>query len=233
MQNFWRVSKFLWRASVPELIRKSCTVEGLKVLIGRLLPHDVVYDSEYYDFEVEGPAVRSAEVITGSVVRDLKPLTVVDVGCGTGAILDAFKKRRCSVLGLEYSDVAIRYCRARGLEVTKFDIQKDTFDKKCDFDVALSMEVAEHLPQKSADRYVELLTSLSHWIVFTAAPPGQGGTFHLNEQPPSYWRAKFSVLGFECNEELVRRWRDEWRTSGSVMSWYHKNLMIFQRKGSA
>jgi hypothetical protein len=67
------------------------------------------------------------------------------------------------------------------------------------------MEVAEHLPARTADRYVKLLSSLSSILVFTAAPPGQGGrtaTDHINEQPPWYWMTKYKQLGFRHDEAL-------------------------------
>jgi hypothetical protein len=97
------------------------------------------------------------------------------------------------------------------------------------FDLAVSMEVAEHLPEMVADRYVDLLTRLSQVIVLTAAPPGQGGTAHLNEQPPSYWISKFQQRGFTHAEELSRRWRESWKAAGDVKHWYHHNLMIFRQ----
>jgi hypothetical protein len=90
------------------------------------------------------------------------------------------------------------------------------------------MEVAEHLPEAVADRYVELLTSLSPLVVFTAAPPGQGGSDHVNEQPPSYWILKFQQRDFGHDDGLTRRWRESWEASGVVESWYHQNLMIFR-----
>ena len=91
------------------------------------------------------------------------------------------------------------------------------------------MEVAEHLPAMVADRYVDLLTHLSQVIVFTAAPPGQGGDDHVNEQPPSYWISKFQQRGFGYAEELSRRWRESWEAVGDVEGLYHRNLMIFRQ----
>ena len=85
------------------------------------------------------------------------------------------------------------------------------------------------MPEKVADRYVELLSRLSRVIVFTAAPPGQRGADHVNEQPPSYWITKFEQRGFKHIEEISHRWRESWKISGNVASWYHQNLMIFQR----
>jgi hypothetical protein len=73
-----------------------------------------------------------------------------------------------------------------------------------------------------------LLSQLSNRIVFTAAPPGQGGTDHVNEQPPSYWIAKFSVRGFAYDVERSARWSAEWHEK-YVEEFYAKNLMLFRR----
>src|SRR5262249_27263419 len=124
----------------------------------------------------------------------------------------------------------LKRCRARGLEVTKFDLERNVFDNDRTFDVSVSMEVAEHLPETVADRYVGLLAQLSRIIVFTAAPPGQGGIDHVNEQPASYWIAKFQNHGFEHAAELSDRWRENWKASGDVRVWYYNNLMIFRRE---
>lgn len=39
------------------------------------------------------------------------------------------------------------------------------------FDLALSLEVAEHLPKKSAEIFVDTLCKLSDTIIFSAAIP--------------------------------------------------------------
>jgi SAM-dependent methyltransferase len=198
-------------------------------LKARLLPHDWIYDAEFYETSVEGPARRSAARIAATIVDDLKPTTVIDVGCGTGALLTALRERGCHVGGLEYADAALVHCRARDLDVEKFDLENDEYPANRRFEVAISMEVAEHLPQTAADRYVDLLTRLAPVVVFTAAPPGQGGTDHVNEQPPSYWSAKFRERGFEHARDQSGRWSATWKAAGDVESWYYENLMIFQR----
>ena len=216
--------KRLYRVLVPRAVQDSRLVARLKA---RLLHHDWVYDARYFE-NLESTAARSARRIAGSIVNDLKVASVVDVGCGTGALLEALRDSGCEVFGLEYSEAALRYCRARQLHVVKFDLESQDFEAPRAFDAAVSMEVAEHLPEAAADRYVDLLTRLSRTVVFTAAPPGQGGSDHVNEQPPSYWIAKFRQRGFEHAEEQSRAWREGWKAAGDVESWYYRNLMIFR-----
>jgi SAM-dependent methyltransferase len=221
-----RVIKRMYRTLLPASVRESAIVAELKL---QLFGRGWIYSSDFYESGVEDPAVRSAGRIASSIVNEFKATNIVDVGCGTGALLEALREGGCEVFGLEYSEAALKYCRARRLNVAKFDLERDVFYDNRTFGVAVSMEVAEHLPATVADRYLDLLTRLSQVVIFTAAPPGQGGTNHVNEQPPSYWITKFRQRGFDYAEDLSQRWRDNWKASGEVEDWYHKNLMIFRK----
>jgi len=193
---------------------------------GVLRSHDETYDDEYYE-SLEAKSSRSAGPIALSVVRDLDPKTLLDVGCGTGAILAAFAARGVEVTGLEYSEAALRYCRARSLKVYKIDLEsKASVPFTSLFDIVVSMEVAEHLPGRMADRFVRLLTSYGGVVIFTAAIPGQGGNDHVNEQPHEYWVEKFAKRGFAYLSDRSLAWRDEWERQG-VAWWYSRNLMVF------
>jgi len=222
MSNILGMLKRIYRVVVPLSIWTSRLVSRLKGFIyEHPFAHDAIYDSDYYASTVEGPAVSSAEAISQSILLDLRPNTIVDVGCGTGALLEALRRRGCQVLGLEYSEAALRYCRSRDLDVRKFDLERDTLADDRTFDV-----------EKISGHYVALLARLSSVVVFTAAPPGQGGHDHVNEQPPSYWISKFQALGFAYDEELSRLWRESWREKAVVAYWYFQNVMIFRRMGS-
>jgi SAM-dependent methyltransferase len=227
------IIKRLCRTFLPASVRDSSKILKLKAIVtklkSRLVRHDRIYNSDYYESTVEGPALRSARTIANSILSDFKAARIIDVGCGTGALLEALHDRGCEVFGLEYSEAALKYCRSRRLCVAKFDLERDVFDYNRTFDVVVSMEVAEHLPEVVAVRYVELLTRLSRVVIFTAATPGQGGTDHVNEQPPSYWISKFQQRGFKHAEELTQRWRESWKAAGDVEGWYYQNLMIFRQ----
>ena len=52
------------------------------------------------------------------------------------------------------------------------------------YELAVCLEVAEHLNESSADNLILQLTNLANRVLFSAAIPGQGGLHHVNEQPP-------------------------------------------------
>ena len=190
--------------------------------------HDAIYDDAYYAKDVAGPAEQAAPHVAASIAAHFQPKRLIDVGCGTGAMLDAARTLGIDVMGLEYASAAIKICNQRGLPVLRFNIEQDNLPIITPADVVLSTEVAEHLPGRCADRYVALLCHLGSVIMLTAAPPGQGGTDHVNTQPKSYWIGKFAARGRTYDEEHTSAIADEWKSRG-VAFFYHNNLMVFQR----
>lgn len=221
--------KVIYRRVTPEKVRSSSFIRKLKAVLYKIIPiHDFIYDDDVYESFNEGSASRSVAAISETIIKDLKPVSVIDVGCGAGILLEALQSKGCQIFGLEYSSPAVKRCKDRGVDVRQFNLEKDSLKKKISFDVVVSMEVAEHLPERTSDRYLDLLVSLADIIVFTAAPPGQGGLDHVNEQPKSYWITRFKRRNYVLDEELTAQWADKWEKDGNVAVWYYKNLMIFR-----
>jgi SAM-dependent methyltransferase len=141
-------------------------------------------------------------------------------------MLDEIKKRGVDVFGLEYSTAALRRCRERGLKVEKFDIENYRSIPDIKYDIALSLEVAEHLPENVADRYVRLLCRVGRIVICSAAQPGQGGVDHVNLKMRSYWVSKFEDQLFKLDTTAVEVIAENWR-SNLVIPFYYENLMIF------
>jgi hypothetical protein len=97
-----------------------------------------------------------------------------------------------------------------------------------EFDMVMSLEVAEHLPADHAANFVDSLVRLGSVIVFSAAVPLQGGTHHVNEQWPSYWIDLFAKRGYVAVDCLRHRlWQNP-----RVDFWYAQNMLIFVREDS-
>lgn len=185
-----------------------------------------VYDQAFFAAQIEG-ASQSASVIVPRIM-DLFPKlpSAVDVGCGTGIWLHHFKLAGVPrVLGIDGGDVEEGMLQIAREEFKHADLlcPLPVHDR---FDIAISLEVAEHLPPAKAETFVSELCRLSDIVVFSAAIPGQGGTWHINERWPSYWGSLFDSQGFECFDVLRHDiWYDirvEW--------WYSQNMLIFGRR---
>jgi SAM-dependent methyltransferase len=150
------------------------------------------------------------------------PRSVLDVGCGTGKVIDYLLERGISdVRGLEGSRPAIESAKRSDL-ITQADLSKSV-DLKRKFDLVYSVEVAEHIPASGADSFVETCVRHGDRVIFTAARPGQGGLGHLNEQEPQYWIAKFATHGFALDEAATADLK-------ALKDLFHENLMVAARR---
>ena len=157
-----------------------------------LRARDLVYDDRFYDGVDPGSAALYAR-LADSLVDLWAPLTVVDVGCGTGFLLERMAARGIEVRGIEGSRAAIARSRVAD-RIVRANLEHGV-PPIGRFDLCLCMEVAEHLRPRTASQLVEGLTRLSDVVVFTAAQPGQPGVAHLNVQPVSYWQSIFESHG--------------------------------------
>jgi SAM-dependent methyltransferase len=181
-----------------------------------------LYDERFFEELREG-ARRSARVIVPLIVDRVRPRSVVDVGCGLGTWLAVFLENGIAdVVGVDGDYVD----RAR-LEIPPESFLPRDLSRALHldrtFDLAVSLEVAEHLPAECAATFVDSLTTLSPFVVFSAAIPFQGGTNHVNEQWPDYWAALFEERGF-APVDCIRRevWSNE-----AVEWWYAQNILLF------
>jgi hypothetical protein len=104
---------------------------------------------------------------------------------------------------------------------------RQPFKLERQFDLTVCLEVAEHLPSKSAEGLVESLVALAPAVLFSAAIPKQGGTGHVNEQWPDYWRELFRRYGYE-RSDVIRK--AIWNKPG-VKFWYRQNIFLFAKEG--
>lgn len=176
-------------------------------------------------------AAGSSHAIVVPLLQELlAPKSVVDVGCGIGNWLAEFRARGVDdIVGIEghWIDDDSGGSRASMLRVSRdrlipHDLEQPLhLDRK--FDLALSLEVAEHLPAEAAPQLVRTLTELAPVVMFSAAVPYQGGTGHVNERWPSYWAGLFDTrefLAIDCLRPAI------W-SNPSVAWYYRQNLLLF------
>ena len=153
--------------------------------------------------------------------------SIADVGCGSGAYAAEFNRRGLHVWAGEYAATGRWLAHRQGLTPHRFDVTDPSTHPGKTFDLAYSIEVAEHLPDALADRFVGFLVRMSGLLVVTAAVPGQGGHGHINEQPAEYWVTKFAAQSFTFDAENSSRLRQA-LSKRSVSSFLSNNLMVFR-----
>lgn len=158
-------------------------------------------------------------------ILPVKPKSVIDVGCGVAQWLRVFKDNHVErVLGVDGGHVsAVDLMVDAQKEFKAFDLREiRSFQLRTQFDLALCLEVAEHLPKENAEDLVGFLTSASDIIIFSAAIIGQTGENHLNEQNPSYWKGLFESKGFV----MLDVFREKFWNNNKVNWWYRQNMFL-------
>ncbi len=183
--------------------------------------------------DFEHPALvynsKAAKEIVPIIVDLFKPNSVIDVGCGIGTWLSVFQDFGVKdILGIdgEYVDKSLLHSHIDKSQFLAHDLTKPfKFNKK--FDLVISLEVAEHLPEEAADIFVKTLVSLGDYIIFSAAIPNQGGEGHINEQWPTYWSVKFQQYGFDMYDGV----RFAFWSNADVNWWYKQNIFLVIKTG--
>jgi hypothetical protein len=180
------------------------------------------YGQDFFEELGEGSSA-SARAVMPLLIEAFAPQSMIDVGCGRGAWLAAARELGVSdVLGVDgaYVDVASLLIPAE--RFTPHDLTTPLRIARR-FDVALSLEVGEHLIEAVAPTFVESLVAAAPVVVLTAPVPNQPGTQHLNGQWPEYWAQLFRSRGYVAFDPFrLRLWDDR-----RVEYWYAQNMVVF------
>lgn len=182
----------------------------------------MVYTPHFYRKDLD-TVERSAAQIVPMVMELIAPGSVIDVGCGIGVWLSAFEQAGiCDYLGVDGDYVERKMLRIPAERFMPFDLTRP-LQLERQFDLVVSLEVAEHLPERVAPQFVQSLTRLGKVVLFSAAVPFQGGAHHVNEQWPEYWAKLFADQGYVALDAVRRRvWDDP-----EVEWWYAQNTLIY------
>jgi len=181
------------------------------------------YDLQFMNY-ADRSSRHSAQTISRLLRKTLTIDSALDIGCARGTWLSAWQDAGVGeILGVDgdYVDASNLAISRERFVTADLALHLDLQRK---FDLVQSLEVAEHIPEASADEFVGNLVRHSKGIIlFSAAPPGQGGEFHVNEQPYEYWRRKFQMFGYEPYDYV----RPLINIDTAISFWYRYNVILY------
>lgn len=176
----------------------------------------------------------SASIVVPYLLEYIDVKRVIDIGCGPGQWLQVFQASGATeAVGIDGAHVPRELRKIQ--QFHEFDLTdlpglktflKSSFPDK--FNLCISLEVAEHLPEGLAREFIALLTSLSDYVLFSAAIPYQTGENHINEQLHDYWVKLFMGKGYSCCDIF----RKKFWNHPSVNWWYRQNMFLFINQNS-
>lgn len=186
------------------------------------------YDEKFFYYTNQISA-RSAEVVVPLVYDALRPSSILDLGSGCGVWLARWHQTGATdIVGIDGDYVASKDLLIPTESFIAGDLGHPV-DLGRKFDLAQSLEVAEHLPASRARGFVSDLCRHSDIVLFGAAPPGQGGENHINEQPYEYWQRFFQDEGYEAYDFV----RPRVLNRQEVTPWHRYNPVLYVRNTTA
>ena len=186
------------------------------------------YDQRFFDW-VNFTGARSARQVIPLLIEHVRPASVLDVGCGQGAWLAAWRELGVTdVIGVdgnyvEQDDLLI----PREHFVARDLTERLSLNRR--FDLVQSLEVAEHLRPEASNSLVNSLCAHGDIVAFSAAQPGQGGEGHINERNLSAWATAFARRGYAPFDVV----RPQIADNRAVDPWYRYNMIVFANTSGA
>jgi 2-polyprenyl-3-methyl-5-hydroxy-6-metoxy-1,4-benzoquinol methylase len=169
------------------------------------------YDKGFF-MDNLGDSRPMAEYLAPKLTKALNVKSLIDLGCATGHWVNSFVKSGVDVVGIEGGENAKSMLVCAPDRVIFADLREPLKIDR-DFDMVLSIEVAEHIEPEFVHEYINNMVKFNPKVIMiTAAPPGQGGDFHVNEQNKDYWDALFLNQGYKraiAVENLVAKLVEE------------------------
>ena len=178
------------------------------------------YTQKYYE-EIAPIGIESAKEVYAILENHISFDTIVDVGCGIGE----WKYK-------DYEGIDYRVNKKNLLipieKFTSLNLKtaKDFIPSK-KYDLAICLEVAEHLQEEYANDLIGMLCKLSDCVLFSGAIINQGGVNHHNEQMQSYWASAFKKFGYYPYKVDLRK---EMYDNPKIAVWYKNNIILYTKK---
>ena len=181
-----------------------------------------MYDKNYYQKHEHGSYISALEILK-YIKSFIDFKSVIDFGCGMGTWCKAMEDLEIdNVLGVDQHVYDSEYMLISEEKYLQYDLRKK-MPQSYTADLAISVEVAEHIEAEYSEIFIHNLCMCSDLILFSAALPFQGGTGHINEKACSFWNEIFSKFGYEAVDCI----RPYFWNNDNIEIWYRNNCILY------
>lgn len=162
---------------------------------------DSHYDKHYCDHHLGVAPYRHGEphwenffgTVATTIVNELAPRRVLDVGCSIGFLVAALRRLGVEAWGLDVSEYAISqvpdeirpYCR----------VGRATDEIEGRYDLITCIEVLEHMPPEEAGPAIANIARHADSVLFSSTPKDFEEPSHHNVRAAEYWVELFAREG--------------------------------------
>jgi 2-polyprenyl-3-methyl-5-hydroxy-6-metoxy-1,4-benzoquinol methylase len=190
---------------------------------------DDLYDDEYCaKISSKGWRVKTVPIVVNTLDNHFKPNSVIDFGCSNGLHLAQFRKLGMRTFGIEGTLSYRQYIKQNYDGDFAIVDMRLPFDINSRFELAICIEVLEHIEDKFANIAVENICRHSDNICITASPINTA-RYHVNGQDKGYWIEKFVKNGVSYRESESNALESVFKRISGAPNWMRENLMIFRR----
>jgi SAM-dependent methyltransferase len=168
------------------------------------------------------------DLLAATLAAVFRPSSVADVGCGSGGISLALRAKGVErIFPLDFSQASVDMTKGKGFpNAQRLDLTQAS-KIPATADLCLCLEVAEHIPRKYERHLVSLLSQVAPVLIFTAAPPGQGGHLHVNLRSKNHWIQLFREKGMNHDSAAEQQMLEMF--GGKMIRDYSTNLIVLRR----
>jgi GT2 family glycosyltransferase/SAM-dependent methyltransferase len=162
---------------------------------------DHPYDRHYFDTAL-GPVPYDRRysqwtdffaTIADHVVAEIKPRSVLDVGCAKGFLVEALRDRGVEAFGIDISEYAIGEVRPDIRPYCRVASATEPFRQR--YDLIVCIEVLEHLDEADGRRAIANIGRSAGDVLFSSTPDDFTEPTHVNVRPRSWWIERFAEHG--------------------------------------
>lgn len=155
------------------------------------------------------------------------PQVYLDVGCGDGTMVRTAQALGIDAFGIDQlvePNWGEKFINANLVDYIKLPYQAQ---------LVTCFEVAEHIHESAhatlCNTIADNLQGGGHFLLFSAARPGQNGTGHVACRPAEYWHNEFLLRNLSYNNVMTMTLAAIWSRIGTPLNYLYDNLMVFEK----